>query len=203
MATGAISACGSGVHDLTRNGVSKSFDVEFDMPRRENIKCRRGAAKTRPCAGFLLRAAQAVEAMSTEANMPLLETLYAAPTKPRWMLVKADGTSWNPGSGAGFYGGYREAHGANSITPGIHDIDQAAKSCALFIASIEARRRDDAEQVRDAIKRGDMQLVVFERGSTHLALVTDGVTHGNGKKVMDCSLLAGMALMICCRKGCR
>ena len=35
----------------------------------------------------------------------LLDTLYAAPKKPReGMVVKADGTTWNPGSGAGFYG---------------------------------------------------------------------------------------------------
>lgn len=31
--------------------------------------------------------------------------LYAPPTKPRdGMIVLADGTAWNPGSGAGFYG---------------------------------------------------------------------------------------------------
>lgn len=34
-----------------------------------------------------------------------LETLYVAPPKPRdGDLALADGTSWNPGSGAGFYG---------------------------------------------------------------------------------------------------
>lgn len=34
-----------------------------------------------------------------------LEMLYVAPAKPRdGMLVLADGTSWNPGSGGGFYG---------------------------------------------------------------------------------------------------
>ena len=35
----------------------------------------------------------------------LLPTLYVAPSKPReGQVVLADGTSWNPGSGAGFYG---------------------------------------------------------------------------------------------------
>lgn len=35
----------------------------------------------------------------------LLDTLSVAPTKLReGMVVKADGTHWNPGSGAGFYG---------------------------------------------------------------------------------------------------
>jgi hypothetical protein len=34
-----------------------------------------------------------------------LNTLNAAPTKPRnGMVVLADGTNWNPGSGAGYYG---------------------------------------------------------------------------------------------------
>lgn len=46
-------------------------------------------------------------AQSFQAQMPfvLLQTLNVAPTKPReGMVVKADGTHWNPGSGAGFYG---------------------------------------------------------------------------------------------------
>lgn len=35
----------------------------------------------------------------------LLDTLYAPPKKLReGMVVKADGATWNPGSGAGFYG---------------------------------------------------------------------------------------------------
>lgn len=35
----------------------------------------------------------------------MLNTLYEAPKKVReGMVVKADGTTWNPGSGAGFYG---------------------------------------------------------------------------------------------------
>jgi len=37
----------------------------------------------------------------------LLETQYVAPKKLRaGMVVLADGTSWNPGSGAGYYGYY-------------------------------------------------------------------------------------------------
>ncbi len=41
-------------------------------------------------------------------NLTLVE-LHAEPTKPRTgMVVLADGTDWNPGSGAGFYG-YRGA----------------------------------------------------------------------------------------------
>ena len=35
----------------------------------------------------------------------LLATSYKTPEKPQdGMIVKADGTHWNPGSGAGFYG---------------------------------------------------------------------------------------------------
>lgn len=37
-------------------------------------------------------------------NLTLVE-LHAEPVKPRTgMVVLADGTNWNPGSGAGFYG---------------------------------------------------------------------------------------------------
>lgn len=39
-----------------------------------------------------------------------LTKLYAAPHSPEeGMVVLADGTSWNPGSGAGFYGYYGAA----------------------------------------------------------------------------------------------
>lgn len=48
---------------------------------------------------------QVSRAMSEPNDMLLLEMRYVAPTKPRdGMLVLADGASWNPGSGAGFYG---------------------------------------------------------------------------------------------------
>lgn len=34
----------------------------------------------------------------------MLDTLYAEPKKPReGMVIKADGTTWNPGSGSGVY----------------------------------------------------------------------------------------------------
>ena len=36
-----------------------------------------------------------------------LKELYAEPSRPRTgMVVLADGSSWDPGSGAGFYGYY-------------------------------------------------------------------------------------------------
>lgn len=42
--------------------------------------------------------------MAEPADYVTLKTLYAAPTRPReGMLVLADGTTWNPGSGAGVY----------------------------------------------------------------------------------------------------
>ncbi len=50
------------------------------------------------------------ELLRIAAEFTLLEEgrgkpiLYVAPTKPRdGMLVYADGTAWNPGSGEGFY----------------------------------------------------------------------------------------------------
>lgn len=42
-----------------------------------------------------------------DLDMIQLVQLNVAPTKPRTgMVVLADGTNWNPGSGAGFYGYY-------------------------------------------------------------------------------------------------
>lgn len=40
----------------------------------------------------------------SETSVVELRPIYAAPLKPReGMIVSADGTSWNPGSGAGAY----------------------------------------------------------------------------------------------------
>lgn len=45
------------------------------------------------------------EALQTPNQALYLGMLYKTPVKPRdGMIVLADGTSWNPGSGAGFYG---------------------------------------------------------------------------------------------------
>lgn len=44
-------------------------------------------------------------AMQEPNSMLLLSTTYAAPVKPRdGNIALADGTHWNPGSGAGYYG---------------------------------------------------------------------------------------------------
>lgn len=43
-------------------------------------------------------------AQQDELDSTRLKTLYAAPSRIyEGMLVKADGTTWNPGSGAGIY----------------------------------------------------------------------------------------------------
>lgn len=48
--------------------------------------------------------AKIAQAMETPDQFLQLDTLYVAPKKYReGTLVKADGTSWNPGSGAGVY----------------------------------------------------------------------------------------------------
>lgn len=50
------------------------------------------------------------QANETPHEFVLLKTLYAAPAKPRdGMTVMADGTDWNPGSGAGVYTYYGSA----------------------------------------------------------------------------------------------
>lgn len=44
------------------------------------------------------------QALDTPNQMLMLDTLYAAPTKFRTgSIVLADGTTWDPGSGAGVY----------------------------------------------------------------------------------------------------
>ena len=44
-------------------------------------------------------------AMGSPQPFLLLATTYTAPNKPMdGMIVLADGTHWDPGSGAGFYG---------------------------------------------------------------------------------------------------
>lgn len=54
--------------------------------------------------GFLLQELQNI-ARSTDTSIAQLAELNKAPAKPRaGMVVLADGTNWNPGSGSGFYG---------------------------------------------------------------------------------------------------
>lgn len=44
------------------------------------------------------------EALKSEADYAFLLTLYAEPVRPRaGMIVKADGSTWNPGRGEGIY----------------------------------------------------------------------------------------------------
>lgn len=45
------------------------------------------------------------KAMASSQPALFLDTLYASPARVfEGMIVLADGTLWNPGSGAGFYG---------------------------------------------------------------------------------------------------
>ena len=54
--------------------------------------------------GFLFAEHNAIAAELAKPVMQL-QMLYAAPDKPRdGLIVLADGTNWNPGAGAGFYG---------------------------------------------------------------------------------------------------
>ena len=53
---------------------------------------------------------QNVDLNAARRSQGVLDPTYVAPTKPReGDLRLADGTSWNPGSGAGFYGYYGSA----------------------------------------------------------------------------------------------
>jgi len=55
---------------------------------------------------FLARELEEISRAMSEPNQFLtLDTSYKTPSKVReGMIVLADGSSWNPGSGAGFYG---------------------------------------------------------------------------------------------------
>ena len=54
--------------------------------------------------GFLLQELQNI-ARSTGSSIAQLAELSKAPDKPQvGMIALADGSNWNPGSGAGFYG---------------------------------------------------------------------------------------------------
>ena len=54
--------------------------------------------------GFLLEELRNI-ARSTTTDTVQLDPLAVAPAKPRdGLVVMADGTNWNPGSGGGFYG---------------------------------------------------------------------------------------------------
>lgn len=59
-----------------------------------------------PSGGSIDQELRAVaEAMQQPNEALYLAMLYVAPSKPRdGMIALADGTNWNPGSGAGYYG---------------------------------------------------------------------------------------------------
>ena len=56
-------------------------------------------------AGFLrLELQRIAQEFTDEQEFVKLRTLYAAPVRiEEGMVVRADGTTWNPGSGAGIY----------------------------------------------------------------------------------------------------
>lgn len=54
--------------------------------------------------GFLMQELQNI-ARSVDTSIVTLQQLNKPPAKPQvGMVVLADGTNWNPGSGSGFYG---------------------------------------------------------------------------------------------------
>lgn len=59
---------------------------------------------------YLLRELEQIERAFTEFDTLQLKQLNAAPDRIRdGMIVYADGTNWNPGSGEGYYGYYASA----------------------------------------------------------------------------------------------
>lgn len=54
---------------------------------------------------YIMEQFKAIEFAFAAPKIPLIPILTSAPVNPSdGMIVGADGTSWNPGSGAGYYG---------------------------------------------------------------------------------------------------
>ncbi len=66
---------------------------------------------TKDIPGFLTRELQSLaQALQAAQDALFLTTLYAEPSRLYdGLVVKADGTTWNPGSGAGVYAYYGSA----------------------------------------------------------------------------------------------
>ena len=61
--------------------------------------------KDQEMADWVKRELTAIELALVDFDFLQLKQIDVAPTKPRvGMVVFADGTNWNPGSGIGFYG---------------------------------------------------------------------------------------------------
>ena len=61
--------------------------------------------KDQEMADWVRRELTAIELALVDFDFLQLKQIDVAPTKPRvGMVVFADGTNWNPGSGIGFYG---------------------------------------------------------------------------------------------------
>lgn len=68
------------------------------------------------------------------------------------------------------------------------------KAAPFLLSAIKQGDEFTPEQVLVAIESGDMQLAVFEQDWAYGALVTDGVTRPNGKKVMRVIFAGGIGL---------
>lgn len=56
---------------------------------------------------YILDELEAIERAQVDLNFVKLVELHVAPERPRaGMIVLADGSDWDPGSGAGYYGYY-------------------------------------------------------------------------------------------------
>jgi hypothetical protein len=68
------------------------------------------------------------------------------------------------------------------------------EAAPFLLPAIEMGDEFTPDQVLSEIESGSMQLVTFENGKAYGAVVTDGVTRGNGKKVMRIIFAGGTGM---------
>lgn len=68
------------------------------------------------------------------------------------------------------------------------------KAAPFLLPAISQGDEFTPEQVLSAIEDGEMQLVIFEHESAYGAVVTDGVTRPNGKRVMRVIFAGGIGM---------
>ena len=72
--------------------------------------------------------------------------------------------------------------------------DAWRKAAPFLLPAIQMGDEYDPEQVLQAIRAGEMQLAEFDNHNAYLAMVTDGITHQNGRKTMRIIFAGGYGL---------
>lgn len=74
---------------------------------RKTLEVEVTSSELKQVVQYFMQELEAIERAFDTFDMVKLKELNSVPDKPRaGQIVLADGTNWNPGSGAGFYGYY-------------------------------------------------------------------------------------------------